>query len=87
MFFYIYLIFINIIAFLYMYRDKQRARKNEWRIPERRLWTIAAIGGSVGIWGGMKYFRHKTKHASFRVGTPILIITQIAVVLLILQKL
>lgn len=86
-FLYLYLFITNVVAFLTMYRDKQKARKNEWRTSEKNLWTIAVIGGSVGMWLGMNYFRHKTKHTSFRIGIPILVIIQMGLVLLTLQKL
>ena len=39
----IYLVVINIIGFLIMYRDKQKAKKGKWRIPEKTLFIITAI--------------------------------------------
>ena len=33
----IYFILINIIGFLIMYIDKQKAKKGKWRIPEKTL--------------------------------------------------
>lgn len=63
---------INLIAFLLMYLDKQNARAGTWRIPEKLLFEIAALGGGVGGTVGMLRFRHKTKHWYFRFGFPIL---------------
>ncbi|HDK5767528.1 TPA: DUF1294 domain-containing protein, partial [Clostridioides difficile] len=58
----IYFIVINSIAFFSMYIDKKRAVRNEWRIKEATLMSIAVIGGSIGSMIGMYSFRHKTKH-------------------------
>ena len=68
-----YLLLINASGFALMHSDKQKARKNKWRIPESTLLTIAALGGSLGIYAGMYAFRHKTRHAKFSVGVPILL--------------
>ena len=57
--------------------DKQKARKNKWRIKESTLFTIAAVGGSLGILLGMYAFRHKTKHISFTAGIPVIMALQI----------
>ena len=73
----IYLIVMNLISFFQMGIDKQRAMKQEWRISEKTLWLFAILGGSAGAGLGMKLFRHKTKHASFKYGVPCLIIIQI----------
>lgn len=44
----IYLLIINIIAFLAMFIDKKKAEKDRWRIKESTLLTLALIGGSIG---------------------------------------
>ncbi len=72
-----YFIGINIIGFFAMAIDKNKARKNLWRIPERTLFVIAIIGGSLGSMLGMKTFRHKTKHKSFVYGIPSIFLLQI----------
>ncbi|KAB8138173.1 DUF1294 domain-containing protein [Gracilibacillus oryzae] len=68
----IYFIVINVIAFMVMGIDKRKARKHKWRIPESRIWLIAIIGGAIGATFGMNFFRHKTKHRSFRFFLPVL---------------
>ncbi|MFC4403710.1 DUF1294 domain-containing protein [Gracilibacillus xinjiangensis] len=73
----IYLIIINLIGFIVMGVDKRRARKQKWRIPESRIWFIAIIGGAPGAMIAMNYFRHKTKHTSFRVFLPLLVFVHI----------
>ena len=73
---YLYLILINAAGLLSMLVDKQKARKGAWRIPERTLMTIAALGGSLGSFLGMQLFRHKTKHPKFYIGIPVLLAAQ-----------
>ncbi len=57
-----YLCAVNAAAFLMYGMDKQKAKRRKWRIPEATLLGIAAAGGSIGAWIGMKTFHHKTKH-------------------------
>lgn len=73
----LYLLLINAIAFLLMLVDKQKARKNLWRIPEATLLGIALLGGSIGALAGMYTFRHKTRHIKFTLGIPAILILQI----------
>lgn len=78
-----YLFLINAAGFLIMLIDKQKARKNRWRIPERVLIGIATVGGSLGIMAGMRIFRHKTRHEKFTVGVPVILALQILFVVFI----
>ncbi len=71
-----YLLIINAAAFLVFGWDKLKAKRNRWRVPEKTLLTLAAIGGSVGALMGMKVFRHKTKKAKFIVGIPVILTVQ-----------
>ena len=73
-----YLLIINIFTFFLYGVDKWKAQRARWRIPESVLLGVAAIGGSVGAWLGMRVWRHKTQHAKFRYGVPIILIAQVA---------
>ena len=73
----LYLFLINALGLLLMLADKAKARKNLWRIPERTLMTVAALGGSLGWLIGMYTARHKTRHWKFVVGVPSLLVLQI----------
>ena len=73
-----YLIAMNILGFMLMWIDKQRARLHKWRIPERTLFAIAVIGGSVGSIAGMYLFHHKTRHWAFVIGMPLILLLQMA---------
>ena len=73
----IYFAVINLIGFFAMFLDKQKAKKNKWRIPEKTLFFIALLGGSLGTTFGMNTFRHKTKHWYFKFGMPAILILQV----------
>ena len=85
-YFLLYLLLINAAAFLLMLVDKLKARKNRWRIPERTLFGSALLGGSIGAILGMYTFRHKTKHLSFTLGMPAILIAQVALAIWIFLK-
>lgn len=77
----IYLIAINIIGFFIMWLDKRKARKGSWRIPEKTLFIITAIGGGIGTIAGMYTFRHKTKKLNFIIGLPLITTLEILLIL------
>lgn len=62
----LYLIIINIIAFLAMGIDKKKAKYGKWRISEYALFVLVLLGGGFGGIAGMYTFRHKTKKPRFR---------------------
>lgn len=70
------LVAMNMIAFMMMGIDKQKAIKKQTRIRERTLFGIACFGGAIGMMIGMYMFRHKTKHLSFKLGLPIIVAIQ-----------
>lgn len=77
----IYLISINLIAFLSMGIDKYKAIHHKWRISERALFLSAFLFGSIGSMLGMYLFHHKTKHPKFVYGIPAIFILQAVSVL------
>jgi len=75
----IFLVFyaiITLITFVLYGADKAKAKKGKWRIPEKTLLLFAAFFGGLGAFLGMKIFRHKTKHTSFKVLVPVFMIIQ-----------
>ena len=81
----VYLLLINAAGFLLMLVDKIKAKKNLWRIPEATLMGVAVIGGSIGAIAGMNLFRHKTKHAKFFIGLPVILALQIVLVCVLMM--
>jgi len=70
---------MNIISYQVMAADKVRAKKHRQRVPERTLFTLAALGGGLGSMLAMQRKRHKTKHWSFRLGMPLLFLVNVIV--------
>lgn len=67
-----YVAIVSLTLCVFMYIDKQRAIKREWRISEKTLLTLGFFGGAVGGVLGMYLFRHKTKHNAFAFGFPLM---------------
>ena len=82
----IYLAVMNIVGFAAMGIDKQKAKKQGWRIPEKTLFLLSILGGSLGSWAGMYAFRHKTKHWYFIVFMPLIFLIHVVLGILIFQK-
>ena len=73
-----YLLATNVITFIVYGIDKYKAQHAKWRISEVTLLFLAVIGGSIGAWGGMKVWHHKTMHKKFKYGVPAILLLQIA---------
>ncbi len=78
----LHLILMNAAGFLLMLVDKAHAKKKLRRIPEAVLFTVAMIGGSLGIFLGIYTCRHKTRHLNFVIGIPLILMVQVALLLL-----
>ena len=76
----LYLILINLDAYLLMRSDKRRAQSGKRRIPEATLFLVAVLGGSPGVMLAMKRYRHKTLHISFTVGMPLICFFECAII-------
>ncbi|MET3290682.1 DUF1294 domain-containing protein [Brevibacillus fluminis] len=70
---------LNLYAFWLTGTDKRSAKAGSFRIPERSLMTVSALGGALGMLIGMKTYRHKTQHAKFQYGVPAFLIVQFVV--------
>ena len=79
----VWLVIINVVTFLVYGLDKWKAkrkvrREQVRRVPEKTLFLLPLLGGSVGGILGMRVFHHKTKHWYFRIGLPLILLAQIA---------
>lgn len=61
----IWFVGINVVTFFVYGYDKMMATAGRRRVPEKKLWLFALVGGSLGAMIAMEYFRHKTKKMSF----------------------
>ena len=61
----------NVIVFFLYGVDKLKAKKEAWRISEKTLLLCAFFLGGAGAFAGMKVFRHKTQHTSFKILVPL----------------
>ena len=85
-FFLIYLAVISIIACAATISDKDKAKRDRRRIPERTLFLLAIMGGSAAMYITMNIIRHKTKHKRFMIGLPLIIFAQCIAGFLILNE-
>ena len=79
-----YLIVSNAVAFVMYGVDKQLARSENRRVPEKYLLFFGLIGGSLGSIIAINQFRHKTKKASYTGKLGLILIAQTLLVLLLL---
>ena len=70
----------NVIVFALYGIDKRKAVRKSHRISERTLLVTCALFGSVGAFLGMTLLRHKTKHLQFKIGVPLLLIVNLAII-------
>ena len=77
----IYFIAINLFGFFIMWLDKRKAEKGAWRIPEKTLFIVTALGGGIGTIAGMYTFRHKTQKLNFVIGFPFITILEIIAII------
>ena len=74
----VWLAAINLVTFAVYGIDKAKAKRGAWRVPEKTLFLLPLLGGSLGALLGMKVFHHKTKHWYFVWGIPLILLAQIA---------
>ena len=61
----IWVALISIYTFILCALDKRAAQREDWRVPERRFFILALLGGAIGLGLGMLAFHHKTRHITF----------------------
>ena len=60
-----YLLVTNVTSFVLFFSDKQKAKKDKWRIKESTLHIAGFMGGIIGSIAAMILFHHKTKKPMF----------------------
>ncbi len=84
--FWIGILILNVVTFFVYGIDKLKAKKSLWRIPESTLLILAAVGGSVGAYLGMKVWHHKTLHKKFSLGVPAILLLHLALLAYIMSS-
>lgn len=84
--FWIGILILNVVTFFVYGIDKFKAKKSLWRIPESTLLILAALGGSVGAYLGMKVWHHKTLHKKFSLGVPAILLLHLALLVYIMSS-
>ena len=82
----VYLAAVNLVTFTVYGIDKAKAKRGAWRVPEKTLFLLPLLGGSLGALLGMRVFRHKTKHWYFVWGIPLILLAQIALAVWVYAK-
>ena len=77
---------VNVITFVVYGIDKLKAKKGKWRVPETTQLLLAIVGGSVGAWCGVKVWHHKTMHAKFKYGIPLIMAMQAGLLVCLMTK-
>ena len=77
---------VNVITFVVYGIDKLKAKKGKWRVPETTLLQLAIVGGSVGALCGVKMWHHKTMHAKFKYGIPLIMAMQAGLLVCLMTR-
>jgi uncharacterized membrane protein YsdA (DUF1294 family) len=80
-----YLMIINTVCYFMFFWDKRLAKRGRRRISEKSLFLTAILGGSLGGLLAMYMFRHKTLHRKFKLGMPLILIVQLALLVYLLR--
>ena len=84
-FLYVYLAAINLIAVIVTVHDKLAAVRGSWRVKERTLMLISALGGAPAMYLTMLIIRHKTRKPLFMIGIPLVFVLELVVLFLVLR--
>lgn len=83
----IYFVGISVFTIVITVYDKKAAKKwTKHRVPEKVLFLLAILGGSIAEHLTMIKIRHKTKHKRFMIGLPIIMVLQVVILWLILTQ-
>ncbi len=75
----LYLLVISLLSVGVTIADKRFSRRaGHRRVPESTLLWYAVFGGALSMLITMLLIRHKTRHAKFMVGLPLILFLQAA---------
>ena len=82
----IYFFVISFYSIMLTCSDKRLAVKGSRRVPEKKLFGAALLGGALAMYITMRTISHKTLHKRFMIGLPAIIILQTAAVVFAVIK-
>ena len=85
--FIVYILVINLIAFLLTYYDKKASKIGLRRVKENTLMLVALLGGSAAMYITRKMIHHKTRVSLFMVGLPFIFVVEMILVIFIARAL
>ena len=74
----IFCLFSSLWSLILCGLDKSAAKKGRRRVPEKKFFLLAVLGGGCGLWLGMRLFHHNTRQLSFRIIAPLTALIQLA---------
>lgn len=79
-----YFVIISVVAVIITCYDKHCAIRDKWRVKERTLLIVSALGGGIAMYVTMQLIRHKTKKLKFMLGIPLIVIAEIFLIALVM---
>lgn len=81
----LYLVVLNLLCFVLMALDRVRAREHVFRTPQSVFLVLSLMGGSIGNFLGLVFFRLRARSLTlnFLLGIVLIPILQLAAVLVI----
>lgn len=83
-YFIIFLGIMNLISIIFTIIDKYKAIHHRYRISEKTLFSLGAIGGASLMYITMNIIRHKTRHKKFMISLPLFSIIHITILVCII---
>lgn len=78
----IYFAVISVVTAAVTFYDKKAAKKwTKHRVPEKVLFLLAFLGGSLAEFFTMLRIRHKTKQKRFMIGLPVIMVLQVVLII------
>lgn len=75
----LYFIVMSVIGIIITIKDKRAAEKYRHRVSEKKLMTIAILGGAFPMYITMNIIKHKTNHLNFMFGLPLMTLLHVIV--------
>ena len=81
----LYLVVLNLLCFVLMALDRVRAREHVYRTPQSVFLVLSLMGGSIGNFLGLLFFRLRARSLTlnFLLGIVLIPILQLAAILVI----